>query len=221
MCFIILTLSKETHCKELCEFWLQNNLGLNQNFILVLWPTYFTQSGIYFKGPWACLVWEVWMLAHGCWFRSLAHKTNRKLFGSHCSSLWFPQQGMIIMQPSELVLTILYFTWVAVWLGLSRFHGTISLELTASHFKKCTNIIPIQISPKNLVCPGFPIESSTLSEKKVCHILHKVESILKELEHALYGKSECLPMDAGSDHWHTKPTKNSFTYYFTLGSVSF
>ena len=42
-----------------------------------------------------------------------------------------------------------------------------SLELTASHSKKCTNIIPVQISPKNLVCPGFPVESSTLSEKKV------------------------------------------------------
>ena len=35
----------------------------------------------------------------------------------------------------------------------------ISLELTAGHPNKCTNIIPLQIAAKNLVCPGFPVES--------------------------------------------------------------
>ena len=48
-------------------------------------------------------------------------------------------------------------------------NSAVSAQL-ASHSKKCTNIIPVQISPKTLlVCPGFPVESSTLSEKRsVC-----------------------------------------------------
>ena len=48
-----------------------------------------------------------------------------------------------------------------------QFHGTLSLELTASHSKKCTSIVPVPISPKNLlVSLGFPAESSSLSEKR-------------------------------------------------------
>ena len=31
-----------------------------------------------------------------------------------------------------------------------------------------TNMTSVQISSKNDLCPGFPVESSTLSEKRVC-----------------------------------------------------
>ena len=43
-----------------------------------------------------------------------------------------------------------------------QFHGTISLEFSAGHSKKCTNTVSIQIAAKNLVCPGLPVESEEI-----------------------------------------------------------
>ena len=43
---------------------------------------------------------------------------------------------------------------------LDNVHGTISLEFSVGHSKKCTNTVSIQIAVKNLlVCPGLPVES--------------------------------------------------------------
>ena len=45
-----------------------------------------------------------------------------------------------------------------------QFHGTISLEFSAGHSKKCTNTVSIQIAAKNLlVCTGLPVESEEIS----------------------------------------------------------
>ena len=61
-----------------------------------------------------------------------------------------------------LLAAPLAFTYGSVTLA-----GDIDVELAAGHSKKCTNVIPVQISPKKLlVCPGFPVESGTLSEKR-------------------------------------------------------
>ena len=47
-----------------------------------------------------------------------------------------------------------------IWRTFFQFHGTISLEFSAGHSKKCTNTVSIQIAAKNLlVCPGLPVES--------------------------------------------------------------
>ena len=43
------------------------------------------------------------------------------------------------------------------------FNGTISLEFSAGHSKKCTNTVSIQIAAKNLlVCTGLPVESEAI-----------------------------------------------------------
>ena len=53
-----------------------------------------------------------------------------------------------------------------IWTTFFQFHGTISLEFSAGHSKKCTNTASIQIAAKNrLVCPGLPVESE---ERCVC-----------------------------------------------------
>ena len=44
-------------------------------------------------------------------------------------------------------------------------------------------------------------------------ILHKVESTLRETEHALYGEFDHLGTSSG--HWHTKPTEEE-TILFPL-----
>ena len=50
-----------------------------------------------------------------------------------------------------------------IWTTFFQFHGIISLELSASHSKKCTNTVSIQIAAKNLlVCPGLPVESEEM-----------------------------------------------------------
>ena len=50
-----------------------------------------------------------------------------------------------------------------IWTTFFQFHGTISLEFSASHSKKCTNTVSIQITAKNLlVCPGLPVESEEI-----------------------------------------------------------
>ena len=50
-----------------------------------------------------------------------------------------------------------------IWTTFFQFHGTISLEFSASHSKKCTNTVSIQIAAKNLlVCPGLPVESEEI-----------------------------------------------------------
>ena len=44
-----------------------------------------------------------------------------------------------------------------------QFHGTISLEFSAGHSKKCTKFSSIQIAAKNLlVCPGLPVEAEEI-----------------------------------------------------------
>ena len=56
------------------------------------------------------------------------------------------------------------------------FYGTISLEFIASHYKKCTNTVPVQIAAKNLVvCPGLPVESE---ESCVCVWLLNVDGCI-------------------------------------------
>ena len=49
-----------------------------------------------------------------------------------------------------------------IWTTFFQFHGTISLEFSAGHSKKCTNTVSIQIAAKNLVCPGLPVESEEI-----------------------------------------------------------
>ena len=50
--------------------------------------------------------------------------------------------------------------WTVIWTTFFQFHGTISLEFSAGHSKKCNNTVSIQIAVKNLlVCPGLPVES--------------------------------------------------------------
>ena len=50
-----------------------------------------------------------------------------------------------------------------IWTTFFQFHGTISLEFSAGHSKKCTNTVSIQIAAKNLlVCPGLPVESEEM-----------------------------------------------------------
>ena len=51
------------------------------------------------------------------------------------------------------------------WTTFFQFHGAISLEFSASLFKKCTNAVSVEIAAKNLVCPGLPVESE---ERCVC-----------------------------------------------------
>ena len=44
-----------------------------------------------------------------------------------------------------------------------QFHGTIYLEFSAGHSKKCINTVSIQIAAKNLlVCAGLPVESEEI-----------------------------------------------------------
>ena len=49
-----------------------------------------------------------------------------------------------------------------IWTTFFQFHGTISLEFSASQSKKYTNTVSIQIAAKNLVCPGLPVESEEI-----------------------------------------------------------
>ena len=50
-----------------------------------------------------------------------------------------------------------------IWTTFFQFHGTISLEFSAGHSKKCTNTVSIQIAAKNLlVCTGLPVESEEI-----------------------------------------------------------
>ena len=50
-----------------------------------------------------------------------------------------------------------------IWTTFFQFHGTISLEFSAGHSKKCTNTVSIQITAKNLlVCLGLPVESEEM-----------------------------------------------------------
>ena len=52
-----------------------------------------------------------------------------------------------------------------IWTTFFQFHGTISLEFSAGHSKKCTNTVSIQIAAKNLlVCPGPPVESEEICD---------------------------------------------------------
>ena len=64
------------------------------------------------------------------------------------------------------------------------FDSTICLELTASHSKKCTNIIPVQISARNLVCPGIAVECE---ERCICVWLLNVD--------------ECIWIGRGGKEW--------------------
>ena len=50
-----------------------------------------------------------------------------------------------------------------IWTTFFQFHGTISLEFSAGHSKKCTNTVSIEIAAKNLlVCTGLPVESEEI-----------------------------------------------------------
>ena len=50
--------------------------------------------------------------------------------------------------------------------SFAEFYGTISLEFSAGHSKKCTIAVSVQITAKNLlVCPGLPVQSE---ERCVC-----------------------------------------------------
>ena len=49
-----------------------------------------------------------------------------------------------------------------IWTTFFQFHGTISLEFSAGHSKKCTNTVSVQIAAINLVCPGLPVESEEI-----------------------------------------------------------
>ena len=86
----------------------------NLTFMLDLWQTDLTLSGIYFMGPRTSPVWTVRTLAR---FRSLAYENNGRGY------MYFPTAVRLLNRawsPIWAVLPILYgFTRVAVWLGLS------------------------------------------------------------------------------------------------------
>ena len=74
--------------------------------------------------------------------------------------LWYSHEKLLKIPKSHIIRTMFF-----------QFHGTICLEFTAGHSKKCTNIIPVQISHQNLpVCPSFTVESSNLFEKRLAFL---------------------------------------------------
>ena len=113
---------------------LQRNVTVNSKIICdkvtplsLLCDQQILHKGIYSKGPWACPLWWVWLLAP--WvpvqITGTQNQQKRKLFVP--TVVWLLKGASSAIWT---VLTILYgFTRVAVWLGLSGVYGSSNVRV--------------------------------------------------------------------------------------------
>ena len=83
-------------------------------------------------------------------------------------------------------------------------------QIVLKYSQICLNQkVTLQVNSSKIICN----QVRTLPVFCDQQILHKVESTLRETEHALYGEFDHLGTSSG--HWHTKPTEEE-TILFPL-----